>query len=239
MVSVEKTRPVVEVPEGHWRPPVGYGGDDEGFRYERPVEGGWRVAVHLALRDEQVIVAELRLFPDPYRSGRMSLTAYQWAENRGQGTRDGGWGTWSGQVEDLEAADAQGITKQLLRHLPLSEVVAEAQTQWEIAASALEQLGLVEGGWADAIRGATSKPKRHKRPDSLYAHAAARYAALVRAGHRRPVQQMARESEFTVPAITEWIKESRARGFLTATTPGRAGGELTEKAIAVLKKGEK
>jgi hypothetical protein len=195
--------------------------------------------VQLALRDGHAVVAELRVFPDPYRTGRMSMSAYEWTRQRGNGTRNAGWGTWSGLQEDLEAAHSDGITKDLLRRLPLQQIVAEAQTRWELAASALEQVGHVEQGWLEVVTNAAKQPRRHKRPDALYVHAAARYAALVAAMHPKPVQLMAKETGFTTQAVTDWIKEARTRGFLTPTTPGRAGGQLTDKALAALQEAEK
>jgi hypothetical protein len=77
------------------------------------------------------------------------------------------------------------------------------------------------------------RPGRAGRDDHFYAIWAARYAE--RAAYTpRPIADLAQEHDRPPARLREYIAEARRRGLLTATTPGRSGGQLTDKARALL-----
>ena len=77
------------------------------------------------------------------------------------------------------------------------------------------------------------RPGRAGRDDHFYAVWAARYAE--RAAYTpRPIAELADEHDRPPTRLREYIAEARRRGLLTATRPGRSGGQLTDKARALL-----
>ncbi len=74
------------------------------------------------------------------------------------------------------------------------------------------------------------------RDDAFYAQQASRYHdALVR--HLNPIKAVAKATSYSESQVRNHISEARRRGLLTATKPGRAGGELTPTAEAILRGG--
>jgi biotin operon repressor len=78
-------------------------------------------------------------------------------------------------------------------------------------------------------------PKRMRRDERFYAEMAAAYAEAVSAGNNRPVDTIAEALGRSRNTVKDVIREARARGLLTQTTHGRAGGRLTAKARKLLK----
>jgi hypothetical protein len=77
------------------------------------------------------------------------------------------------------------------------------------------------------------RPGRAGRDDHFYAVWAARYSE--RAAYTpRPIAELAEAHDRPPTRIREYIAEARRRGLLTATRPGRSGGQLTDKARALL-----
>jgi predicted transcriptional regulator len=81
-------------------------------------------------------------------------------------------------------------------------------------------------------------PKRMRRDDRFYAEMAAAYAEVVAAGNNRPVDTIAEALGRSRNTVKDVIREARARGLLSETTHGRAGGRLTAKAKRLLKQRE-
>jgi hypothetical protein len=77
------------------------------------------------------------------------------------------------------------------------------------------------------------RPGRAGRDDHFYAVWAARYAERV-AYTARPIAELADEHGRPPARLREYIAEARRRGLLTATRRGRSGGQLTDKARALL-----
>jgi hypothetical protein len=80
---------------------------------------------------------------------------------------------------------------------------------------------------------AQPRPGRAGRDDHFYAVWAARYAERT-AYTPRPIAELAEQTDRPIARVREYIAEARRRGLLTATTPGRSGGQLTDKAHALL-----
>lgn len=139
-------------------------------------------------------------------------------------------------VRDREvAADGDGLTVRALRSLPLGDMQDKARDL--VAAQSKEWIDsgvqmLVE--WAGTLTDdfdERPRPGRAGRPDRSYAVLAQRYATL---GGSNRVQQLAGETNYSPSRVAGLIHEARRRGLLTAGPPGRAGGELTEKARRLL-----
>jgi hypothetical protein len=77
------------------------------------------------------------------------------------------------------------------------------------------------------------RPGRAGRDDHFYAVWAARYTERA-AYTNRPIAELAEAHDRPPTRIREYIAEARRRGLLTATRPGRSGGQLTDKARALL-----
>ena len=90
----------------------------------------------------------------------------------------------------------------------------------------------------DELRRTSRRPRAAS--DLRYAKVAARYVAAVTRGSRRPAaevaEEMTRDGGWYEPQhVKELTYEARRRGFLTPTRQGRPGGQLTEKALEVLR----
>jgi hypothetical protein len=77
------------------------------------------------------------------------------------------------------------------------------------------------------------RPGRAGRDDHFYAVWAARYAERA-AYTARPIADLAQQHDRPPARLREYIAEARRRQLLTGTTPGRSGGQLTDKARALL-----
>jgi hypothetical protein len=76
-------------------------------------------------------------------------------------------------------------------------------------------------------------PGRAGRDDHFYALWAARYVEQA-AYTPHPIAELAELHDRPSARLREYIAEARRRGLLTATTRGRSGGQLTDKANALL-----
>jgi hypothetical protein len=76
-------------------------------------------------------------------------------------------------------------------------------------------------------------PGRAGRDDHFYAVWAARYAEQA-AYTASPIAELAELHDRPPARLRDYIAQARRRGLLTETTPGRSGGQLTDKAIALL-----
>lgn len=67
----------------------------------------------------------------------------------------------------------------------------------------------------------------------VYARAAEVYVALVESGPR-PIARMAQTLSVSTSQARNLVSKARDKGLLSVTGQGRAGGELTQKAIELL-----
>jgi len=78
-------------------------------------------------------------------------------------------------------------------------------------------------------------PGRRGRPDSFYAQWAREYLVLVRLGPK-PLKRLAQKRKVSESQARSFLYEARRRDLLTDSLPGTAGGTLTEKAKAILRR---
>jgi hypothetical protein len=77
-------------------------------------------------------------------------------------------------------------------------------------------------------------PGRRGRDDSFYAQVAARYVHHLTSTDQAPTAALADEMTVSVSSVRGLLYEARRRGLLTDAPPGRAGGQLTDKARGLL-----
>jgi hypothetical protein len=100
----------------------------------------------------------------------------------------------------------------------------------------------VEGGWvpAEIVEGFRSNPRpgSRGRPHREYAAVAAMYVRLLGTS-KTPLRALVDElgPGYTAAAVRAMLNRARKHGLLTSAPSGRAGGELTEKARALLAEG--
>ena len=135
--------------------------------------------------------------------------------------------------------EAPGITARWLRSLPLAEIQETARKAYigrrttgppDLLAKSLEN-------WA-RIFADTPRPGRRGRDDRAYAEMAALYVAELERNPTFAVQALAERLHYARTQVRSVLTEARRRQLLTKPmTPGRAGGELTDKAKRLLQEG--
>lgn len=133
------------------------------------------------------------------------------------------------------------LTARLVHDLPFGEMVAAARA---MLAGWTAELDEHESAADMAARrqhfGAVlrERPGRRGRTDLEYAHLADAYARLVADGDRAPVRTLAVDLSVAESTVRNQVSEARARGLLTSSRPGRAGGRLTARARRLLTEGD-
>jgi hypothetical protein len=79
------------------------------------------------------------------------------------------------------------------------------------------------------------RPGRRGRSDLSYARWAAHYVKLE--GRPKRLQVLARQHKVKEQTARDILYQARRRGLLTEAPPGKAGGELTDKARKILERG--
>jgi hypothetical protein len=125
-----------------------------------------------------------------------------------------------------ELVERDPLTRDLLRDVPLAKLLAHANATVRERKQQFIDAG--HPSWFDARPGPLHPGKA--TPDRDYLEFARRYAELVGQGHRQPRTTLAREFHLTDRQVRDRISACRQRELLKPTTPGRAGGGLTEKA---------
>jgi hypothetical protein len=208
--------------------------------YEAEI-GEWVAAWRLLPQGGRVVFGEVRLFPNEPRR-----KAGRWSADR---------------LGDRAQVPGGGVTVRELRRLVLEIGRHRRQAQADVARwvrneqrrrqplfypfgpeGLFERHGVSEP-FVDAARGEMSgvlaahlPPRRMRRDERFYAEMAAAYAEAVSAGNNRPIDTIAEALGRSRNTVKDVIREARARGLLTETTHGRAGGRLTAKAKRLLRK---
>jgi hypothetical protein len=121
-----------------------------------------------------------------------------------------------------------GITTRMLRQIRTGAIIASHR-------AAARVIGILEPGAAPDLS-VSERVGRRGRDDRFYARWAAEYAdALTRSPN--PVTEMAARHHLSASQVRNLVYACRKRNMLSAAPPGRAGGELTARAIELLKEG--
>ena len=186
--------------------------------------GGWTAAYRLVSTNRRPVVVELRVFPTNGINIDIPLKV---------------------------PPDPSGLTAALLK-----EEVVMGRHIYEMLPAWLRQVrnGVgsdpiknTEGGVVtlyDSLLGCMFNPEvkpRHGRrgpkgwPDEEYARLASDYLTACKSGSRSPVADVAKARGTTVSALRATLNRARKRGLLTSQKGGRAGGQLTPQAKALLR----
>lgn len=196
------------------------------------LRGGWTACYHLTGREGRPVVDELRVFPTP--PGEVAHAHPDTGEPKGH-----------------HEAPGDGLTAATLR-----DEVVMGRHVYEILPAALGSVRRGVGATRvrsggqdttlfDALFGSLGfnpgqKPKRGRRgpkarPDREFAELAAEYIAACEEGSRRPVADIAERQGRSLEAVRQDLYRARKKGLLTRQTAGRAGGQLTPRAKALLR----
>ncbi|MCU1591975.1 MAG: hypothetical protein JWP11_3231 [Frankiales bacterium] len=220
-----------------WAQGSGRGYGPDGVWHEHAFGDGWRVAVRMQWQRGRLVTTEARVFPDPFADAvARTATGAGFLAGREQSDDVGGWGAWLAQTEIVDAAPDGGITTAVLRQIPLAVLAQQVREAAPRHAEALASLGYVDSDWSDAVDQVAKNPRpgRTGRSDKFYAQMASEYTARVAVGNRRPVEDMATQMRYSRSTVEGWIKAARKRELLTPARPGQPGGDLTDKARALL-----
>jgi len=182
---------------------------------ELQIDPNWMAAFRLVVQDGRTVVAEVRLFP------------LEKGERRAPGM-------WSAErIGDAAVVPPGGITAALMREIPfrpLPRIAARYSSPSGVPAGSSESKPPAKGGARKSRRG------RKPRPDIVVAAVAKAYVDAVNTG-KSPLEHIG--SEVDLPDgtnIRDVIHQARKRGFLSPTSQGRVGGELTPRALRILKR---
>jgi hypothetical protein len=228
-----------------------------------PITGEWLAEYRLALQDERIIVAAVRVFPTAWLEGLPPLDKTAQSEERAglQATVPAG-GIRRAVLKRLkvgavvEASDEMfGALRKMLGGQALSRVlegpVREADGSLVPPPLPLSQLGalapmfdaLLSKPWG-ARPSATRRPDA-KRPgrrplaDEVLLKAAEVYARAWetwKRGGPAPQPSAARALKMTEARMRDLVYRARRRGFLPKTSQGLGGGQLTPEGRALLVK---
>lgn len=134
--------------------------------------------------------------------------------------------------------DEYGVTIHRLEGDPAGAVTMRAVGRGDVLHAVEVALGDPAVAYAMGERwGAVvkAKPGRRGRTDLFYAAAALDYVRARQVEPAAPVRRMADEGAGTVDEIRARLRRARERGLLTAAPAGRPGGDLTDKAVDLLR----
>jgi hypothetical protein len=131
-----------------------------------------------------------------------------------------------------------GIPARLVRAINAGELLSLAQRAASEAADKFSRDKKVHSKAFVAFANATSqRPGRKGHPIEHYLAWAERYVEKLRAGSRRPIAELASDTDWDQTYVRDTIRDARNKyGLLTPTGQGRAGGELTAKALELIEK---
>lgn len=119
-----------------------------------------------------------------------------------------------------------GITTRMLRQVRTGAIIAAYPAPARV-------FGLIQPDSVPDLS-VSERAGRRGRDDRFYARWAAEYVgAFSRSGH--PVAEMASRHSLSPSQVRNLVHACRRRGMLTSAPSGRAGGELTARAIDLLK----
>lgn len=180
---------------------------------EQALPGGWSAFLRVINQGGRPVVAEVRVVPK---------------------TPEAKPGGWSESAEDVPRG---GLTQRgQLRRVRLEEALQLAVRDATRA---------VERGYSIAHFGAredwamrTRQGGGRRLTDEGLARLVQGYLDLVGAHEPMPVVELARRRGMTTAAVRERLRKAKARDLFEPLAPGRAGGELTAKGLALLDKEE-
>lgn len=140
------------------------------------------------------------------------------------------------------------VTTRVLRELPLGQLAEDLRQRVYRRLKAAYKAEMPVAGrddsevqrkrkqseWVSYLEGEWTRPGRQGHPDVFYAGVASEYVQRLAMGRRSPVRDIAKARQYSTSMVNNWVHTARKRGLLTASPPGRAGGDLTDRARQLL-----
>jgi hypothetical protein len=187
---------------------------------EEDLGDGFMVAYRLVPKDGRAVIAEARIYPGlAGQSPHPGECMGQPEEVPDQGLRAG---TLRKLHPDTTMRSFGDIVGNMRRNMGEEAVLGRSGT------SVLRRHGFSKPAAASGV----GRPQEHD--DLFFAELARDYVRLVLAGSSKPIIELAQARLVATSTIESWVRTARDRGLLTNTHPGRAGGELTAAAQALL-----
>lgn len=184
---------------------------------EVPVGDDWVAAYRIVPdEDRRPVVAELRVFPN--EPGRRRP------------------GRWSAErLGDQSPVPGHGLTARLLRQVKVTEHVDRLMPQILEATRKKVPGGRVAERMAEhGLADDRPRFRGRGRDDAYLALLASQYVQLLDQGSRSPVQALASQLGQNPAEVRDLIHEARVRKLLTDAPKGRAGGQLTPRAMTLI-----
>lgn len=213
---------------------------------------GWAVEVVVMQTTSGLVVSDLHLVPyQRIMLGDMKDTSKLGSRVFAKGEAIHWWPHWSELASDVPLG---GIPSRLLREVNLGQLLAmaqkEAAAEVSVADERANRVASKNPDLAKEIRalaagsktmtGAAKRTGRRGNGVEHYLLWAMRYHEKVAAGVAHPIKELAGEHDETTNYIRDTVTDARRRyGLLTPSGQGRAGGQLTPKALALIVKEDK
>jgi hypothetical protein len=194
--------------------------NDQSVWVEAPLGDAWTVGYRIVGQRGFPVVGEMRIYPHDEYKGRHP-------------------GEWRAVYLGANAtAPAGGVNARLLRHVKVGEHMKVMRQVLERHHDELKRLGVAVPELRRPPRPVKVRERSHDR-DDVYARIAAAYVAACRAGSRTPAADIARRwrlgaGQRGASKVRDLLFKARKHGFLTELTHGKPGGDLTDKARAIL-----
>jgi hypothetical protein len=175
------------------------------------------VAYRLVDQGGVMVIAEIRILPaNPTRRGTL--------------------GEWS---LDAAAVPPGGVTDAVIKALRTELPIERARDVFAYLTSGLDHEHVATAASLACVRplgqGRNGTRPRRRNPLPLLELGAA-YARLVKDRHPAPVKAAAAECHYSPRYASKRIADARECGYLTPTSRGRAGGQLTDEARDLLQR---
>jgi hypothetical protein len=214
---------------------VTYRVDD--YWLEHVIDNRWIAAFRFTLQDGQAVISEMRIFPADGDSTMAPAFLLSEVSDRSPGQ-------WSAEFAGHKAkAPRGGLTATLVHNsVKLGEIMKNARVDLNTlrreTPSLFEPAGTFAQFTAKATRAAMSERRPGRKGHGLlfFAQLAKDYVDQIRASDPRPAATIARARGLKPERVRDFIHRARKQGLLTdALLPGQKSGELTPKALAILK----
>lgn len=193
---------------------------------ETELGNGWMVIEHFEMQEGRRIVGQLTICPaPPPMSDADGRPVARDGRNPGERPSDG-------------TVPHGGITARLLRTIRVGkhvEDVIEDYRTWIGRAFGEETLQRFDKQVPRVARTRSRRrPKTNRTTDTFYAELARDYVQALKDFGKRPTSALARLRRESLSKVRSQIHLARVNGFLSDTTRGAPGGQLTDRAEKVL-----
>lgn len=189
----------------------------------------WLVYYRVVEQDQELVIAEMRVVPAPRseKEDRWLTASFRRPEARPR------------SYTEPRVPPGGLRARQLRSAIHTGKAIARARSEAGGWRDLLESKGVTDDSWRPFSDQALEAPRRvgrRGRSDRYYAKLAARYVAALEDGSTAPVAAVAEQlgEGYSGAYVRDALHRARGRGLLTRPQRGRAGGQLTDKALKAL-----